>query len=92
MKPVLHPVQRDANSRVHLIVGVGHKWLSCVILDRPIRVVQLPIADHGLHTLKHEGKPYPLKRAIRLFRHFSKFHMGITDGAKNALTELKEGT
>lgn len=85
----MHPVQRDDNARVHVIAKEGHKWLTCVVLDYPIRIVQLPVDDHGLIPLLYKGAPYPLKRAVRLFRSYTKDH-GITDGARDALAALKE--
>lgn len=88
MKPNLHPVQRDANSRVHLISTVGHKWLTCVVLDYPVRVTQLPIEDTGLQPLTLHGELYPLKRAVRLFRRYSKDN-GATESAQKALDTLK---
>jgi hypothetical protein len=84
----LHPVQRDAQSRAHLIAKTGHKWLTCVVIDFPIRLVQLPVHDHGLQPLLYNDMPYSLKRAVRLFRRYVKEH-GITDGAKQALDKLK---
>lgn len=92
IKP-LYPVQRDPSSRVHLVVTEGRKWVTCVMLDYPIRLVQLPLDAHGLTTLMLRtpkgSEQYPLKRALRLFRQFAKEH-GITDGAKAALESLKD--
>lgn len=88
-RPPLHPVQRDRNARVHLIAKEGHKWLTCVAIDFPIRLVQIPVHDHGLQPLMLDGKLYPPRRAVRMIRGFIKDH-GITDGAREALAELKE--
>lgn len=96
MKPSLplHPVQRDANGRVHLVTTQGHKWLTCVVIDFPIRLVQLPADDHRLIplTLTRADRvdPYPVKRAIMLLRRYAKESHGITDGAKAALDSLKD--
>jgi hypothetical protein len=40
--------------------------------------------------LKHEGQPYPLKRAIRLFKQYGKESHGMTGGAKEALLEVSQ--
>lgn len=84
----LHPVCRDANARTHLIATVGHKWLTCVVIDFPVRLVQLPVKDHGLVPMLYQGQPYPVKRAVKLLRRYGKDH-GITEGAAHALETLK---
>lgn len=85
----LPPVCRDSHSHTHLVVTVGRKWLTCVMLDFPIRLVQLPVDDHGLVPLEFLGKFYPLARAVKLFKRYGKGDHGITDGAAVALEELK---
>lgn len=93
----LHPVCRNANSRVHIVVTVGRKHLTCVVLPEgsgEIHLVQLDPFDHDLvelHLRKHDGtvEPYPVKRAVKSFLHFAK-NRGITDGARAALSALKE--
>jgi hypothetical protein len=93
----LHPVCRNANSRVHIVVTVGHKHLTCVTLPEgtgEIHLVQLDPFDHGLIELqlrKPDGsfELYPVKRAIRTFMRFAK-EKGITQGAREALEELKQ--
>jgi hypothetical protein len=87
-KPALHPVQRDRNARTHLIATVGHKWIHAVVLDYPVRLAQLPLHDHGLQPMTFRGEPYPLKRAVRMFRRYAKEH-GVTEGAQHALDALK---
>lgn len=90
----LHPVRRDGNARVHLVSKIGHKWITCIVIDFPIHLVQLPVREHYLTALTlrtSKGEElYPLKRAIRLFKRYAKESHGITEGAKAALDELKE--
>lgn len=88
-KPILHPVQRDASARVHIIATQGYKHLTCVVIDYPLRLVQLPVEDHGLSPLTYRGEPYPLKRAVKLFRRYAREDHGITEGARSALEALK---
>lgn len=88
-RPLLHPVQRDASARVHIIATQGYKHLTCIVIDYPIRLVQLPVDAHGLQPMGYRGEPYPLKRAVRLFRRYAREDHGITEGARSALDALK---
>lgn len=90
MKSALPPVCRDANAKTHIVVTVGHKWVTCVMFGVPIRLVQLPVDDHGLVELLYEGQPYPLKRAVRLFKQYGRESHGMTGGAKEALIEVSQ--
>lgn len=87
-RPLLYPVQRDRAARVHLVSTVGHKWVTCVVIDFPIRLEQLPVEKHGLVPMLFRGEPYPVKRAVKLFRRYAKEH-GITEGAREALDRLR---
>jgi hypothetical protein len=80
----------------------GHQWMPAIIKRgiKHMHVVQL--SDHGvivkarpikeekfLQPLQYKGKPYPLARAVRLFRQRGR-ELGITESAKNILKEARE--
>lgn len=93
----LHPVCRDAGGHTHLVVLVGRLYLSCVVLPRKKGKIHLGKVDaiqHGLTPLmlrKPDGTAqlYPVKKAVRSILKMAKLK-GITDGARDALDNLKE--
>jgi hypothetical protein len=94
----LHPVCVDHGARVHIVVTTGDKYLTCVALPRrkgSIHLVKLDPFDHGLQELTRLNEKtqlrelYPVKKAINYFLKLGK-EKGITDGARDALVELKK--
>lgn len=80
------------NSSVRVVlVKAGRKWLQVVAMDATsnegLRVWRVPKTDEVYMTpLLHNGNPYPMSRALRVFRKLAKTH-GITKGAKKLLKE-----
>jgi len=75
---ILH---NDNGHRV-VISKAGRKYISCVSIDFPVRVIKINKSDaRYLRDID-----YPLKKAVRRIRSFGNQH-GITKGA---LTILKE--
>ena len=80
---------RDQNSKAIILFKRGHKKLHCLMIAPPVRVVKMEKVEERYFTpLTRKGEPYPLKRAVRLFRNAGR-ELGITDGAKSVLKELK---
>jgi len=83
-------IVRDHNAHCLIIVREGHKLIHAIALGQPVRVVKLEKFERRyLTALELKGKPYPLARAIRLFKSAGKEH-GITKGARALLNSLKE--
>ena len=81
---------RDRNSKAMLVFKRGHKLLHCLMIAPPVRVVKIEKEEERYFApLTRRGEPYPLKRAVRLFRNAGR-ELGITDGARSVLNELKE--
>ena len=66
MKPAIPLVLRGAGGRTFIAFSGGRKWLQAVAMREPIRVVSLPL-EHGLKPLELKGKPYPVRRAARMY-------------------------
>lgn len=87
MTPELY---RDQNSKCLLLFKRGRTKLHCLTIAPPVRVVKLEkVAERGWTRLLRKGQPYPLKRALRRYKAAGRT-LGITDGAKAALDELKQ--
>ena len=83
---------RNENSKTIIVFKRGYTKLHCLMIAPPVRVVKLEkIAELYFAPLLYKGAPYPLRRALRLFKASGKT-LGITDGAKNVLKSLKEIT
>ena len=63
------------------------KYIRILPLQGKLSVKKLPL-DHEKHLtpIEFKGKPYPIKRAIRIFRKHAGI-FGMTVSAKQALTE-----
>lgn len=73
------------------LVRQGKKWLQVVAIDATaeggLRVWKVPKSDERyMKPLLLNGKPYPMARALKVFRSMAKTH-GITKGAKKLLRE-----
>lgn len=73
------------------LVKRGRKWLQVIAMDASpdggVKVWKVPMSDERfMKPLMHKGKPYPMKRALRIFRSMARTH-GITKGAKKLLKE-----
>jgi hypothetical protein len=82
-------VLQDHNAHALLVFKAGRAWLHAVALHQPpVRLVKLPLIElRHLRPLEYHGRPYPLARALRLFRRAGR-EFGITDGAAAALRSI----
>lgn len=76
------------------LVKAGNKWLKVVALDATaeggLRVWKVTKDDERfMKPLLRNGKPYPLARALRVFRSVGKTH-GCTRAAKNIIREAAQ--
>ncbi len=72
-------------------VKPGTKWMQVVAIDASarggLRKWRVPMSDQRFMTpLTRKGKPYPIQRALKIFRHMAKTH-GISPGAAKLLRE-----
>lgn len=93
---VLRSPPPAGNEKVHcsrralLVFKIGRQYLHAVTMDPNVRLVQLPLDERRyLQPLLYKGKPYPVRRAVRRFLEAGRA-LGITDGARDALKELRE--
>ncbi len=82
-------ILRDGNAHALLLFKEGRAWLHALALHRPpVRVVRLPRHVRSrLVPLEYRGRPYPLARALRLFRRAGR-DLGITRGAAEVLRSI----
>jgi len=71
-----------------IVFAGGRKWLHAVAMDQPIGIVTLPIAN-DFDTLELKGKPYPVRRAARIYL---RSPIVKTERAKRVLRALAKGT
>lgn len=83
-------IVRDANGHALLVLKEGRTKLHAIALHTPpVRIVKLERrVQRELVDLSYKGKPYPLKRAVRLFRTAGRT-FGITGSAREALEALR---
>ena len=80
---------RDGNSKAVIVFKRGHKKLHCLMIAPPVRVVKLEkVEERHFTPLFFKGTPYPLRRALRAFKGAGR-NLGITDGARQIIRELK---
>lgn len=70
----------------------GHKWLQVLAIDAGersgLRIYQVPKTEERyMRPLLRKGKPYPISRALKVFKNFGKTH-GMSKGVKKFLTEV----
>lgn len=90
---ILKSYQTNDGTKTALVKLSGPKWIHVMVLDGPLTVRKVP-ADEMKYmsdmTIKN-GKAYPMKRALRHFRHFAKTS-GVTKNAKRFLAEANRRT
>jgi hypothetical protein len=69
----------------------GRKWMHVLCIDATasggMKLWKVPLSDERyMRPLLHKGKPYPFKRAIKIYHAMGKTH-GISKGAKKLLKE-----
>lgn len=79
----------DYGSFTALVVSRGRKYISIIPLtaygETGMKVVKLPLAEERrFRPVKYKGKPYPLARAVRKFKHAYRT-FGGTKAVKSAL-------
>lgn len=77
--------------RCALVRHGGRKWLQVLCIDATtsggMKLWKVPLTDtQYMKPLLRKGKPYPMSRALKVFRKVGKTH-GITKGAKKLLKE-----
>jgi len=84
-------ILRDHNAHVLLVFKEGRTYLHAITLHQPpVRLMKLPLLERRhLRPLEYHGRPYPLARALRLFRRAGR-ELGITDGAAAALRSIDQ--
>lgn len=64
------------------------KWLRVLVMrDKPLSVDKVPASEREhMRDVERKGKPYPLKRALKVFRLFALSH-GSSKGARDFIRE-----
>lgn len=81
----------DHNAHALLVFKEGRTFLHAIALHQPpVRLVKLPrLERRHLRPLEYRGRPYPLTRALRIFRRAGR-ELGITDGAAAVLRSIDQ--
>lgn len=74
-------------SRSCIAFAAGRKYLHVIRMHEPISVESLPLAS-PLDPALLKGKPYPVRRAARIYL---RSHIEKTDRAKRILRALAKG-
>ena len=87
----LKKYQTDHGTKTALIKVSGPKWMHILVMDGPLTVRKVSTEEQRYMSDMQltNGKPYPLKRALRHFRHFAKTS-GVTKSAKHFLAEANK--
>ncbi len=68
----------------------GPKWIHILIMEGPLHLRKVPATDtQFLSDVTFKGRPYPINRAVKTFRHYGRSH-GTTTGAKMFLRQAKK--
>lgn len=71
--------------RSALLVNEGHKFVSLIPVDFPVRIRKVPLVEtRHMSECEYKGKPYPVKRAVKVLKRMGKAY-GITKAASKAL-------
>jgi hypothetical protein len=74
-------------SRSCIAFAAGRKYLHVVTMGEPIGIDSLPL-EAALDPAQLKGKPYPVRRAARIYL---RSHIEKTDRAKRILRALAKG-
>jgi len=90
-----HQQKPAASSKRSVLVKEGRKWLQVVAMDATktggMTVWRVPRDDlRYMEPLLRKGKPYPMSRALTVFRRFAKSH-GATKAAMKIIREAGSG-
>lgn len=87
MRPIKY--RTDAGTRTALLVAEGRKFHRIMVMDLPIKIRKIPRTEERyFQELEYKGQPYPLKRALRLFRDAARRSYG--GNLKNAPKSVRE--
>ena len=78
-------VLQDAGRHSYIVFRAGRKYLHAVALTQSISLVTLPIGQRGLVQAILKDRPYPPKRAARIFL---KSPLPKTDKARSVLRSI----
>lgn len=86
---------RSVDGVRNALVKDGRKWMKVLYIDATktggMTMRKVPQSDRRFMTpLLRKGKPYPMSRALTVFRRFAKSH-GATKTAKRFITEAGNG-
>lgn len=67
------------------------KWLNILVMrDKPLGVERITVSERDhMRPVERNGAPYPLKRALKIFRKFGKSH-GISKAAREFIREASK--
>lgn len=67
------------------------KWLNILMMkDKPLGVERVTASEQEhMLPLEYQGKPYPMKRALNIFRKFGKSH-GSSKAARDFIREASK--
>ena len=81
----------EGGTKTALVAPVLRKWRQILMMeDGPLKVRRVLSDEQRYMTpLERNGKPYPISRAIRVFRDHARTH-GISRTARHFLTEASQ--
>ena len=72
------------------LVDPARTWCRVLVMDGILKLRRVPITEtNHMKPLELCGRPYPLPRAIRVFRNYGRAH-GISRSARRFLTEASQ--
>lgn len=77
-----------AGARSCIAFAAGRKYLHAVFMGQPIAVDSIALDNLKLEPALLQGKPYPVRRAARLYL---RSQIAKTDRAKRVLRSLAKG-
>lgn len=87
MKPIIY--RTNDGARTALLIKEGRKFHYIMPMDLPIRVRKVPRSEERYFSdVTKNGNPYPLARALRLFRDAARRSYG--GNLKNAPKSVRE--
>lgn len=67
------------------------KWLRVIVMrDRALGIDRVPMSEREhMRPVERKGKPYPMERALKVFRKFAKSH-GSSKAARDFIREASK--
>lgn len=83
----LKEYRTESGVKTAIVKISGPKWMSVMIMNGTLSVSRVAKSEERFMTsLVRRNNPYPLKRALKVFRSYGRNH-GISKGAKRFLSE-----